>query len=456
MGGTAVILSAAFEHPSSNIYIREHRKHRAHRYIRPPPPTFTFGEEDESLFHSGATAGSAPTDIICVSGSSLPHLEASLSKRPASNYSEKREEGHVQPREAAFIPPPGPPLSADWRKLSSGHYRLHSDLGGSGQGGDSYSAQKAGNARGFPLLLASAARGTDGPGPGAVCFFFCSARGRGGGNGSNGYSSGVVPRVPFSVPSSSSPFLSSSPSSFYFLPPPPPPPPPPLLPSSSCFHLPVGFQGREAAAAARAAGGGGRGGGGGDVGGGGGRGEETAPLIVHPSSSSSSSSGISSGSGSNGGGSSSSSSSGSSSSGGSSRRRRLFFSPPSLQGLLLPASVGPRLQPQQPPQPRLLLSPAVCSLWSYNFLGTAGAARAVGGVGGGGPAYYTSSSFSSSSSLSSNNCKIQQQQHQPKSSFLSFAASSPLSLGSDMEDEPSNSTGCFRRFTECFLNTSFW
>ncbi|XP_043856150.1 cAMP and cAMP-inhibited cGMP 3',5'-cyclic phosphodiesterase 10A isoform X1 [Dromiciops gliroides] len=345
--------------------------------------------------------------------------------------------------EKPLLSRPQAPLPADGKKLRSGHYQLHSDLGGggkgNGQGGDGSSAPKAGNARGFPLLLARAAPGTDGPGPGAACFSSCRARGGGGG-------SRVVPRAPFSVPSSSSSFPSSSPSSFYFLPPPPPPPPPPLLPSSSCFHLPAGLQGREvAAAAARAGGGGGRGGG--DVGGGG-RGEETAPLIVHPSSSISSS-GIGSGSGS-----SSSNSSSSNSSSISSGRRRLFFSPPSLQGLLLPASVGPRLQPppqqqqpppQQQPQPsRLLRSPAACSLWSYNFLGAAGAARAGGGVGGGGPSYTTTSS----------KIQQQQQQQQPRGSFFSFASSSPLSLGSDMEDGSSNNASCFRRFTECFLNTS--
>ncbi|XP_072499950.1 cAMP and cAMP-inhibited cGMP 3',5'-cyclic phosphodiesterase 10A isoform X3 [Notamacropus eugenii] len=325
------------------------------------------------------------------------------------------------PEEPLLSRPQAPP-SADGKRLRSGHYRLHSDLGGGGQGGDAPRAPKAGHARSFPLLLARAAPGTDGPGPGAARFSPCGARG-GGGSGS-----GVVLRAPFSVPSSSSP----SPSSFYFLP--PPPPPPPLLPSSPCFHLPAGLQGREAAAAAGGGGGrGGGGGGGGDVGGGGGRGEETAPLIARRSSSSSSSSG-------GGSGGSSGICSGSPGSGsGSGGRRRLFFSPPSLQGLLLPASVGPRLQP---PPPRLLLSRAACSLWSSPFFGAAGAARA----GRGGPAY----SGSSGGKIQ----QPQQQQQQPPRGSFSFAAASPWSLGSDMEDGPSSNTSCFRRFTECFLNTS--
>ncbi|XP_061234658.1 cAMP and cAMP-inhibited cGMP 3',5'-cyclic phosphodiesterase 10A isoform X2 [Neopsephotus bourkii] len=168
-------------------------------------------------------------------------------------------------------------------------------------------------------------------------------------------------------------------------------PPPPHFPSLSSFNL-TSLQGREGGGeATRAAGGGG---GGRDVGG-----AAAAHLIAHP---------------------------------GGSGRRRLFCSS-SIQGLLLRSAAGGPRQHHS----RLLLSPAASPPWSYNSLGAAAAAAARGdGIrGGDGPG---------------GNRTPRRQQRQ-RGAFFSF--SSPLLLGPDMEDG-SNSTSCFRRFTDCFLNTS--
>uniref|UniRef100_A0A672VAY3 Phosphodiesterase n=1 Tax=Strigops habroptila TaxID=2489341 RepID=A0A672VAY3_STRHB len=96
---------------------------------------------------------------------------------------------------------------------------------------------------------------------------------------------------------------------------------------------------------------------------------------------------------------------------GGSGRRRLFCSS-SIQGLLLRSAAGGPRQHHS----RLLLSPA--------------ASRPCDGPGG---------------------SRTPRRQQRQKGAFFSF--SSPLLLGPDMEDG-SNSTSCFRRFTDCFLNTS--
>ncbi|XP_029877796.1 cAMP and cAMP-inhibited cGMP 3',5'-cyclic phosphodiesterase 10A isoform X1 [Aquila chrysaetos chrysaetos] len=220
-----------------------------------------------------------------------------------------------------------------------------------------------------------------------------SSRSRAAGTASSAASASIVPRAaaaPFLAPVPS--FSSASPSSFYFL------PPPPRFPSSSSFNL-TSLQGREGGGeAARAAGGGG--GGGRDVGGA--AAAAAAHLIAHP---------------------------------GGSGRRRLFCSS-SIQGLLLrSAAGGPRQHHSR------LLSPAASRPWSSNSLGAAAAAAAAargdGIRGGDGPG-------------GSRTPRRQQQQRQ-RGAFFSF--SSPLLLGPDMEDG-SNSASCFRRFTDCFLNTS--
>ncbi|XP_064564723.1 cAMP and cAMP-inhibited cGMP 3',5'-cyclic phosphodiesterase 10A isoform X2 [Zonotrichia leucophrys gambelii] len=171
-------------------------------------------------------------------------------------------------------------------------------------------------------------------------------------------------------------------------------PPPPRFPSSFSFNL-TSLQGREGGGeAARAAGGGGGGGGGGrDVGGA----AAAAHLIAHP---------------------------------GGSGRRRLFCSS-SIQGLLLRSAAGGPRQHHS----RLLLSPAASRPWSCNSLGAAAAARGDGIRGGDGPG----------------GSRTPRRQQRQRGAFFSF--SSPLLLGPDMEDG-SNSASCFRRFTDCFLNTS--
>ncbi|XP_052640833.1 cAMP and cAMP-inhibited cGMP 3',5'-cyclic phosphodiesterase 10A [Harpia harpyja] len=169
-------------------------------------------------------------------------------------------------------------------------------------------------------------------------------------------------------------------------------PPPPRFPSSSSFNL-TSLQGREGGGeAARAAGGGG----GRDVGGA--AAAAAAHLIAHP---------------------------------GGSGRRRLFCSS-SIQGLLLrSAAGGPRQHHSR------LLSPAASRPWSSNSLGAAAAAARGDGIrGGDGPGGSRTP---------------RRQQQRQRGAFFSF--SSPLLLGPDMEDG-SNSASCFRRFTDCFLNTS--
>ncbi|TRZ17150.1 hypothetical protein HGM15179_009945, partial [Zosterops borbonicus] len=101
---------------------------------------------------------------------------------------------------------------------------------------------------------------------------------------------------------------------------------------------------------------------------------------------------------------------------GGSGRRRLFCSS-SIQGLLLRSAGG---NPGQQ-HARLLLSSAASRPWSCNSLGAAAAAAAARGDGIRGGAF--------------------------------FSSSSPRLPGPDMEDG-SNSASCFRRFTDCFLNTS--
>ncbi|XP_074780988.1 cAMP and cAMP-inhibited cGMP 3',5'-cyclic phosphodiesterase 10A isoform X1 [Athene noctua] len=169
-------------------------------------------------------------------------------------------------------------------------------------------------------------------------------------------------------------------------------PPPPRFPSSSSFNL-TSLQGREGGGeAARAAGGGG---GGRDVGG---AAAAAAHLIAHP---------------------------------GGSGRRRLFCSS-SIQGLLLRSAAGGPRQHHS----RLLLSPAASRPWSCNSLGAAAAAARGDGIrGGDGPG----------------GSRTPRRQQRQRGAFFSF--SSPLLLGPDMEDG-SNSASCFRRFTDCFLNTS--
>ncbi|KAM9564300.1 cAMP and cAMP-inhibited cGMP 3',5'-cyclic phosphodiesterase 10A isoform 2-T2 [Guaruba guarouba] len=167
-------------------------------------------------------------------------------------------------------------------------------------------------------------------------------------------------------------------------------PPPPRFPSLSSFNL-TSLQGREGGGeATRAAGGGG---GGRDVGG-----AAAAHLIAHP---------------------------------GGSGRRRLFCSS-SIQGLLLRSAAGGPRQHHS----RLLLPPAASRPWSYNSLGAAAAAARGDGIrGGDGPG----------------GSRTPRRQQRQRGAFFPF--SSPLLLGPDMEDG-SNSTSCFRRFTDCFLNTS--
>ncbi|XP_068258936.1 cAMP and cAMP-inhibited cGMP 3',5'-cyclic phosphodiesterase 10A [Nyctibius grandis] len=168
-------------------------------------------------------------------------------------------------------------------------------------------------------------------------------------------------------------------------------PPPPRFPSSSSFNL-TSLQGREGGGeVARAAGGGGR-----DVGGA----AAAAHLIAHP---------------------------------GGSGRRRLFCSS-SIQGLLLRSAAGGPRQHHS----RLLFSPAASRPWSCNSLGAAAAAAAARGDGirgGDGPGWN----------------RTPRRQQRQRGAFFSF--SSPVLLGPDMEDG-SNSASCFRRFTDCFLNTS--
>ncbi|XP_058658209.1 cAMP and cAMP-inhibited cGMP 3',5'-cyclic phosphodiesterase 10A [Ammospiza caudacuta] len=218
-----------------------------------------------------------------------------------------------------------------------------------------------------------------------------SSRSRATGTASSAVSASIVSRA------AAAPFLVpipsfsyASPSSFYFL------PPPPRFPSSFSFNL-TSLQGREGGGeAARAAGGGGGGGGGGrgrDVGGA----AAAAHLIAHP---------------------------------GGSGRRRLFCSS-SIQGLLLRSAAGGPRQHHS----RLLLSPAASRPWSCNSLGAAAAARGDGIRGGDGPG----------------GSRTPRRQQRQRGAFFSF--SSPLLLGPDMEDG-SNSASCFRRFTDCFLNTS--
>lgn len=116
---------------------------------------------------------------------------------------------------------------------------------------------------------------------------------------------------------------------------------------------------------------------------------------------------------------------------GGSGRRRLFCSS-SIQGLLLRSAAGGPRQHHS----RLLLSPAASRPWSYNSLGAAAAAARGDGIrGSDGPG----------------GSRTPRRQQRQKGAFFSF--SSPLLLGPDMEDG-SNSTSCFRRFTDCFLNTS--
>ncbi|XP_041881027.1 cAMP and cAMP-inhibited cGMP 3',5'-cyclic phosphodiesterase 10A isoform X3 [Corvus kubaryi] len=171
-------------------------------------------------------------------------------------------------------------------------------------------------------------------------------------------------------------------------------PPPPRFPSSFSFNL-TSLQGREGGGEAARAGGGGGGGGGGrrDVGR-----AAAAHLIAHP---------------------------------GGSGRRRLFCSS-SIQGLLLRSAAGGPRQHHS----RLLLSPAASRPWSCNSLGAAAAAARGDGIrGGDGPG----------------GSRTPRRQQRQRGAFFSF--SSPLLLGPDMEDG-SNSASCFRRFTDCFLNTS--
>lgn len=114
--------------------------------------------------------------------------------------------------------------------------------------------------------------------------------------------------------------------------------------------------------------------------------------------------------------------------GGGGGRRRLFSSP-SIQGSLFrSAAAGPRQH-----HPRLLLPAAASRPWSCAFLGAAAAAARGDGIrGGDGPGGSGTA-------------------RRLRGAFFSF--SSPLLPGPDMEDG-SNSASCFRRFTDCFLNTS--
>lgn len=115
---------------------------------------------------------------------------------------------------------------------------------------------------------------------------------------------------------------------------------------------------------------------------------------------------------------------------GSSGRRRLFSSF-SIQSLLLRSAAGGNLH-----HSRFLLSPPASGPWSCDSLGAvAAAARGDGIRGGDGPG----------------GSRTPRRQQRQRGALFSF--SSPLLLGPDMEDG-SNSASCFRRFTDCFLNTS--
>ncbi|KAK2525707.1 Pde10a [Columba livia] len=115
---------------------------------------------------------------------------------------------------------------------------------------------------------------------------------------------------------------------------------------------------------------------------------------------------------------------------GSSGRRRLF-SPFSIQSLLLRSAAGGNLH-----HSRFLLSPPASGPWSCDSLGAAAAAARGDGIrGGDGPG----------------GSRTPRRQQRQRGALFSF--SSPLLLGPDMEDG-SNSASCFRRFTDCFLNTS--
>ncbi|KAM9656149.1 cAMP and cAMP-inhibited cGMP 3',5'-cyclic phosphodiesterase 10A isoform 1-T1 [Morphnus guianensis] len=217
-----------------------------------------------------------------------------------------------------------------------------------------------------------------------------SSRSRAAGTASSAASASIVPRAAAAPFLAPVPSFSSASPSSFYF-----LPPPPRFPSSSSFNL-TSLQGREGGGeAARAAGGGG---GGRDVGGA--AAAAAAHLIAHP---------------------------------GGSGRRRLFCSS-SIQGLLLrSAAGGPRQHHSR------LLSPAASRPWSSNSLGAAAAAARGDGIrGGDGPG-------------GSRTPRRQQQQQRQRGAFFSF--SSPLLLGPDMEDG-SNSASCFRRFTDCFLNTS--
>ncbi|XP_035176180.1 cAMP and cAMP-inhibited cGMP 3',5'-cyclic phosphodiesterase 10A isoform X2 [Oxyura jamaicensis] len=118
--------------------------------------------------------------------------------------------------------------------------------------------------------------------------------------------------------------------------------------------------------------------------------------------------------------------------GGSGRRR--LFSSSSIQGLLLRSTAGGPRQHHS----RLLLPPAASRSWSCDSLGAAAAAARGDGIrGGDGPGR-------------SGTPRRQQRQ---RGAFFFSSSSAPLLLGPDMEDG-SNSASCFRRFTDCFLNTS--
>uniref|UniRef100_A0A8D2QJ62 Phosphodiesterase n=1 Tax=Zonotrichia albicollis TaxID=44394 RepID=A0A8D2QJ62_ZONAL len=112
--------------------------------------------------------------------------------------------------------------------------------------------------------------------------------------------------------------------------------------------------------------------------------------------------------------------------------RLLPFSCFECEGLLLRSAAGGPRQHHS----RLLLSPAASRPWSCNSLGAAAAAARGDGIrGGDGPG----------------GSRTSRRQQRQRGAFFSF--SSPLLLGPDMEDG-SNSASCFRRFTDCFLNTS--
>ncbi|XP_049656914.1 cAMP and cAMP-inhibited cGMP 3',5'-cyclic phosphodiesterase 10A [Accipiter gentilis] len=297
------------------------------------------------------------------------------------------------PEEPILSRPSAPLAAAPGEKPGSGSLPLHShgqSGGGGGSGGSPPPPPAPGGGSAACSSLSLLLTAATG-----------SSRSRAAGTASSAASASIVPRAaaaPFLAPVPS--FSSASPSSFYFL------PPPPRFPSSSSFNL-TSLQGREGGGeAARAAGGGGGGGGGGRDVGGAAAAAAAAHLIAHP---------------------------------GGSGRRRLFCSS-SIQGLLLrSAAGGPRQHHSR------LLSPAASRPWSSNSLGAAAAAAAAargdGIRGGDGPG----------GSGTPRRQQQQQQQQRQRGAFFSF--SSPLLLGPDMEDG-SNSASCFRRFTDCFLNTS--